>query len=86
MSRELLASGKASSLHWSWWFPFFQKKSIDLWIGIGSADQYSSLITCQVCNPSIQFMIYETSLKHLKSKRKDAVKNVAAFEVSVLLC
>ncbi|KAI5679577.1 hypothetical protein M9H77_00804 [Catharanthus roseus] len=37
-----------------------------------------------VCNPSIQFMIYETSLKHLKSKRKDAVKNVAAFEVFIL--
>ncbi|KAK4782184.1 hypothetical protein SAY86_016286 [Trapa natans] len=37
----------------------------------------------QVCNPSIQFMIYETSLKHLKAKRaakKDGSKDVTAIE------
>lgn len=37
-----------------------------------------------VCNPSIQFMIYESSLKHLKSKRSRAVKTVAALEVFIL--
>ncbi|XWS65660.1 hypothetical protein CRYUN_Cryun05aG0132800 [Craigia yunnanensis] len=38
-----------------------------------------------VCNPSIQFMIYESSLKHLKEKRaannKHGLKNVSALEV-----
>ncbi|XP_027090916.1 peroxisomal nicotinamide adenine dinucleotide carrier-like isoform X3 [Coffea eugenioides] len=36
-----------------------------------------------VCNPSIQFMIYETSLKHLRATRgtnKKAVKSVTALE------
>ncbi|KAK4767772.1 hypothetical protein SAY87_002913 [Trapa incisa] len=40
-----------------------------------------------VCNPSIQFMIYETSLKHLKAKRaakKDGSKDVMALEVFLL--
>ncbi|KMZ75772.1 Mitochondrial carrier family [Zostera marina] len=40
-----------------------------------------------VCNPSIQFMIYETSLKRLKSKRtadRRGVKNVSAWEVFLL--
>ncbi|KAL5581622.1 hypothetical protein UlMin_014064 [Ulmus minor] len=40
-----------------------------------------------VCNPSIQFMIYETSLKHLKARhaaKKQGSKNVAAFEVFLL--
>lgn len=40
-----------------------------------------------VCNPSIQFMIYETSLKHLKARRssnKDGSKNVTALEVFLL--
>ncbi|XP_071719812.1 peroxisomal nicotinamide adenine dinucleotide carrier-like [Rutidosis leptorrhynchoides] len=37
-----------------------------------------------VCNPSIQFMIYETSLKYLKNKRaekKQSPKSVSALEV-----
>ncbi|KAM0964197.1 hypothetical protein ACFX13_023514 [Malus domestica] len=37
-----------------------------------------------VCNPSIQFMIYESSLKHLKTKRaarKQGSKNITALEV-----
>ncbi|KAH7510813.1 hypothetical protein FEM48_ZijujUnG0085400 [Ziziphus jujuba var. spinosa] len=41
-----------------------------------------------VCNPSIQFMIYETSLKHLRAKRaanKWGSKRVTALEVSYLL-
>ncbi|XP_050132855.1 peroxisomal nicotinamide adenine dinucleotide carrier-like isoform X2 [Malus sylvestris] len=36
-----------------------------------------------VCNPSIQFMIYESSLKHLKTKRaarKQGSKNITALE------
>ncbi|XP_048432795.1 peroxisomal nicotinamide adenine dinucleotide carrier isoform X2 [Pyrus x bretschneideri] len=36
-----------------------------------------------VCNPSIQFMIYESSLKHMKTKRaarKQGSKNVTALE------
>ncbi|XP_021671744.1 peroxisomal nicotinamide adenine dinucleotide carrier isoform X2 [Hevea brasiliensis] len=40
-----------------------------------------------VCNPSIQFMIYETSLKHLRAKRsasKQGYKNVTALEVFLL--
>ncbi|KAH9759912.1 hypothetical protein KPL71_017102 [Citrus sinensis] len=40
-----------------------------------------------VCNPSIQFMIYEGSLKHLRSKRaanKHGLKNVSALEVFLL--
>ncbi|GLT35336.1 hypothetical protein SLA2020_098010 [Shorea laevis] len=40
-----------------------------------------------VCNPSIQFMIYETSLKRLKAKRaanKHGLKSVSALEVFVL--
>ncbi|KAF8031331.1 hypothetical protein BT93_D0500 [Corymbia citriodora subsp. variegata] len=40
-----------------------------------------------VCNPSIQFMIYETSLKHLRAKRsasKTGLKNVTALEVFLL--
>lgn len=40
-----------------------------------------------VCNPSIQFMIYESSLKHLKAKRatnKHGLKNVSALEVFLL--
>lgn len=40
-----------------------------------------------VCNPSIQFMIYETSLKRLKEKRsanKHGLKNVSALEVFLL--
>ncbi|XP_031487614.1 peroxisomal nicotinamide adenine dinucleotide carrier-like isoform X2 [Nymphaea colorata] len=41
-----------------------------------------------VCNPSIQFMIYETSLKYLKAKRqvssKHQFKNVTALEVFLL--
>lgn len=41
-----------------------------------------------VCNPSIQFMIYESSLKRLKEKRaadkKHGLKNVSALEVFVL--
>ncbi|XP_010266331.1 PREDICTED: peroxisomal nicotinamide adenine dinucleotide carrier-like isoform X3 [Nelumbo nucifera] len=39
-----------------------------------------------VCNPSIQFMIYETSLKYLKAKRaaKRSSKNVTALEVFLL--
>lgn len=40
-----------------------------------------------VCNPSIQFMIYETSLKRLKAKRaanNPAFKNVSAWEVFLL--
>ncbi|KAJ9535533.1 hypothetical protein OSB04_un001335 [Centaurea solstitialis] len=37
-----------------------------------------------VCNPSIQFMIYESSIKHLKAKRADKKQNstkVTALEV-----
>ncbi|KAL4198019.1 hypothetical protein AMTRI_Chr03g43800 [Amborella trichopoda] len=37
-----------------------------------------------VCNPSIQFMIYESSLKHLRAKRatnKHGLKNATALEV-----
>lgn len=40
----------------------------------------------QVCNPSIQFMIYESSLKYLRAKRtanKSGFKNVTALEVHV---
>ncbi|XP_074556317.1 peroxisomal nicotinamide adenine dinucleotide carrier-like [Curcuma longa] len=40
-----------------------------------------------VCNPSIQFMIYETSLKHLRKKRsgnKNGVKDVTALQVFLL--
>ncbi|XP_015575851.1 peroxisomal nicotinamide adenine dinucleotide carrier isoform X2 [Ricinus communis] len=40
-----------------------------------------------VCNPSIQFMIYETTLKHLRAKRsgsKQGHKNVTALEVFLL--
>ncbi|GAA0147562.1 transporter [Lithospermum erythrorhizon] len=40
-----------------------------------------------VCNPSIQFMIYETSLKHLKRKRaanKQDVRDITALEVFLL--
>ncbi|XP_059634762.1 peroxisomal nicotinamide adenine dinucleotide carrier-like isoform X3 [Cornus florida] len=40
-----------------------------------------------VCNPSIQFMIYETSLKHLRVKRatiKQGMKDVTATEVFLL--
>lgn len=40
-----------------------------------------------VCNPSIQFMIYESSLKHLRKKRaanKKGLKNVNALEVFLL--
>lgn len=40
-----------------------------------------------VCNPSIQFMIYETSLKRLRAKRtanKHGVKPVTALEVFLL--
>ncbi|KAL8132004.1 hypothetical protein AgCh_007767 [Apium graveolens] len=40
-----------------------------------------------VCNPSIQFMIYETSLKRLKAKRaanKQGLKDVSALEVFLL--
>lgn len=40
-----------------------------------------------VCNPSIQFMIYETSLKHLKAKRasnKNGNTNITALEVFFL--
>ncbi|WCJ44811.1 Mitochondrial substrate carrier family protein [Euphorbia peplus] len=40
-----------------------------------------------VCNPSIQFMIYETSLKHLREKRyanKQGNKSVSALEVFLL--
>ncbi|KAF9686544.1 hypothetical protein SADUNF_Sadunf02G0000300 [Salix dunnii] len=40
-----------------------------------------------VCNPSIQFMIYESSLKHLRAKRfanKQGYKNVTALEVFLL--
>ncbi|XP_027149227.1 peroxisomal nicotinamide adenine dinucleotide carrier-like isoform X2 [Coffea eugenioides] len=40
-----------------------------------------------VCNPSIQFMIYETSLKHLRATRgtnKKAVKSVTALEAFLL--
>ncbi|KAF5956151.1 hypothetical protein HYC85_009007 [Camellia sinensis] len=38
-----------------------------------------------VCNPSIQFMIYESSLKHLRAKRssnKQGINNVTALEFS----
>ncbi|KAI4321711.1 hypothetical protein MLD38_035060 [Melastoma candidum] len=40
-----------------------------------------------VCNPSIQFMIYETSLKNLKARRatnKKNAKDVSAWEVFLL--
>ncbi|XVE90917.1 hypothetical protein DITRI_Ditri20bG0114600 [Diplodiscus trichospermus] len=41
-----------------------------------------------VCNPSIQFMIYESSLKRLKEKRaannKHGLKNISALEVFLL--
>ncbi|XP_042445997.1 peroxisomal nicotinamide adenine dinucleotide carrier-like isoform X2 [Zingiber officinale] len=40
-----------------------------------------------VCNPSIQFMIYETSLKHLRKKRSgngNGVKDVTALQVFLL--
>ncbi|KAF3446970.1 hypothetical protein FNV43_RR12150 [Rhamnella rubrinervis] len=40
-----------------------------------------------VCNPSIQFMIYESSLKHLRAKRaanKQGLKNITALEVFLL--
>lgn len=39
-----------------------------------------------VCNPSIQFMIYETSLKYLKNKRADKKisSNVTALEVFIV--
>ncbi|XP_068327947.1 peroxisomal nicotinamide adenine dinucleotide carrier-like [Pyrus communis] len=40
-----------------------------------------------VCNPSIQFMIYESSLKHMKMKRaarKQGSKNITALEVFLL--
>ncbi|KAF7808262.1 peroxisomal nicotinamide adenine dinucleotide carrier-like [Senna tora] len=40
-----------------------------------------------VCNPSIQFMIYESSLKHLRAKRsakKQGNKSVSALEVFLL--
>ncbi|XP_026662326.2 peroxisomal nicotinamide adenine dinucleotide carrier-like isoform X2 [Phoenix dactylifera] len=40
-----------------------------------------------VCNPSIQFMIYETSLKRLQSKHsenKRGMKNITPFEVFLL--
>ncbi|KAF3771877.1 Peroxisomal nicotinamide adenine dinucleotide carrier [Nymphaea thermarum] len=45
----------------------------------------TTCILLYVCNPSIQFMIYETSLKYLKAKRqvssKHQFKNVTALEV-----
>ncbi|GAV63565.1 Mito_carr domain-containing protein [Cephalotus follicularis] len=40
-----------------------------------------------VCNPSIQFMIYESSLKHLRANRssnKQGLQNVSALEVFLL--
>ncbi|BFG30465.1 hypothetical protein CerSpe_167390 [Prunus speciosa] len=40
-----------------------------------------------VCNPAIQFMIYESSLKHLRAKRADrkqGSKNITALEVFLL--
>uniref|UniRef100_A0A7N0RAL3 Uncharacterized protein n=2 Tax=Kalanchoe fedtschenkoi TaxID=63787 RepID=A0A7N0RAL3_KALFE len=40
-----------------------------------------------VCNPSIQFMIYESSLKHLRAKRaarKEGSQNVYALEAFLL--
>ncbi|XP_077212387.1 peroxisomal nicotinamide adenine dinucleotide carrier-like isoform X2 [Tasmannia lanceolata] len=40
-----------------------------------------------VCNPSIQFMIYETSLKRLRAKRavnRHGLKNVTSLEVFLL--
>ncbi|KAG6470072.1 hypothetical protein ZIOFF_071124 [Zingiber officinale] len=40
-----------------------------------------------VCNPSIQFMIYETSLKHLRKKRSgngNGVKDVTALQVYII--
>lgn len=40
-----------------------------------------------VCNPSIQFMIYESSLKHLRAKRaakKKGMESVTALEVFLL--
>lgn len=40
-----------------------------------------------VCNPSIQFMIYESSLKHLRARReanKRGIKSVTALEVFLL--
>ncbi|RWR78345.1 peroxisomal nicotinamide adenine dinucleotide carrier-like protein isoform X1 [Cinnamomum micranthum f. kanehirae] len=40
-----------------------------------------------VCNPSIQFMIYESSLKYLRAKRtanKSGFKNVTALEIFLL--
>lgn len=41
----------------------------------------------QVCNPSIQFMIYESLLKHLRTKqasKKPGLKNITALEVSLI--
>ncbi|KZV39820.1 peroxisomal nicotinamide adenine dinucleotide carrier [Dorcoceras hygrometricum] len=43
-----------------------------------------TLIMASVCNPSIQFMIYESLLKHLRSKRsstKQGLKNITALEI-----
>ena len=37
-----------------------------------------------VCNPSIQFMIYETSLKHLRAKRAAYKDRISALEVFLL--
>ncbi|MQL70521.1 hypothetical protein Taro_002856 [Colocasia esculenta] len=39
-----------------------------------------------VCNPSIQFMIYETSLKHLKARsaNRRSLENVTALEIFLL--
>ncbi|KAK4408602.1 Peroxisomal nicotinamide adenine dinucleotide carrier [Sesamum angolense] len=41
-----------------------------------------------VCNPSIQFMIYETLLKHLRTRRaakRQGSKNVTALEISYFI-
>lgn len=49
--------------------------------------KYCLILALQVCNPSIQFMIYESLLKHLRNKRsakKQGSTNIKALEVNLL--
>lgn len=58
---------------------------VKLWIFSKSTSQVVPLIVYkQVCNPSIQFMIYESLLKHVTAKRaadKRGLKTVSSGEV-----
>jgi hypothetical protein len=76
--------GKDLFQHWSWLVNLISKYQNQTLLVMYAIPQLLNYVNFQVCNPSIQFMIYETLAKRLQSKRSGKQlpkKNLTAMGV-----